>query len=106
MEASEHASDIARMSLRPRNPKYVEELTERLRQNLANGAGIDDVIVALADACARRVVDVSPALNAESASQIAVYASASESLKTLAQVLRASERQARREASRRFKTTE
>lgn len=94
------------MGLRPRNPSYVEELTERLRQNLANGAALDDVVLALADACARRAVDSSPAVNVERASQVAVYTSAAQSLEQTARDLRSIEKRVRQEAWKRFKITE
>lgn len=89
------------MSPRARNPKYVEELAERLRQNLAAGASLDDVLLALADACARRTVDVSPAPTPDSAAMLATYTITAQRLRDLAIATRRSHKQALRAAKAR-----
>lgn len=82
------------MSLRPRNRQYVDELTERLRQNLSAGAAVDDILLALADACARRAVDTSPATTPERAALIVTYTYVAEELKKLVAGARAVYRKA------------
>ena len=91
------------MAPRPRDQKYVEELTERLRQNLASGAALDDIVLALGDACARRAVDESPAVSAQRAAMIATNTYAAQKLRDLVGMIRSTHKEADRAARRQFK---
>lgn len=91
---------------RAKNGAYVTELADRLRQNLAAGAQLDDLILALSDACSRRVVDVSPATTPDRAALLATYQYAAQSLKEMAVTIRNTHKQAEQLANKHLRKTE
>lgn len=92
------------MPIRPKNREYVEDLTERLRQTLSRGVALDDIVLALSDACARRAVDEAPATNARRAAAIATNTYAAQKLYDLAKMIRLTHRETDRTARRQFKS--